>query len=108
VAVAPVLSAQYRVTADHPALQGHFPGHAVVPAALLLRFVQRTLEEAGLRLAAIDSVKFLRPAAPGDAIDVALATQAGGRGSLTLRVADEPIATGTWSATTGQAPVSGK
>lgn len=110
MAGAPVLSAQYRVAADHPALQGHFPGHPVVPAALLLRFVQRTLEAAGLRLAAIDSVKFLRPVAPGDAIDVTLASQGDNRGSLLLRVADESVATGTWSATTwpASAPVSGK
>jgi len=89
-----VLSAQYRVAADDPALQGHFPGHPVVPAALLLRFVQRTLEAAGLRLAAIESVKFLRPVGPGDEIDVSVAAQAG-RGSMTLRVGGETVATGT-------------
>lgn len=115
MAGAPVLSAQYRVAADHPALSGHFPGHPVVPAAVLLRFAQRTLEGAGLRLAAIDSVKFLRPVAAGAAIDVTVIPQDSSRGSLTLSVAGEPVATGTWSAatrraTTGPAsvPVSGK
>lgn len=89
-----VLSAQYRVAADDPALQGHFPGDPVVPAALLLRFVQRTLEAAGLRLAAVEGVKFLRPVRPGDAIDVSVAAQAG-RATMTLRVGADTVATGT-------------
>lgn len=99
MAGASTFSAQYRVAAGDPALQGHFPGHPVVPAALLLRFVQRTLEAAGLRLATIEGVKFLRPVGPGDAIDVTVAAQGEGRGSMTLRVGGEPVATGIWRST---------
>jgi predicted LPLAT superfamily acyltransferase len=51
------------IAADHPALDGHFPGNPVVPGVIVLEQVQRALEEriGALRLTGLPQVKFLSP-----------------------------------------------
>ncbi|HUR39908.1 MAG TPA: hypothetical protein VM240_01960 [Verrucomicrobiae bacterium] len=63
------------IGAGHPCLPGHFPGHAVVPAVVLLDFAARSLGQAlgrGVRIVAIPAVKFLRPCLPEQPFSVSL------------------------------------
>ena len=61
----------FAIAADHPALPGHFPGHPIVPGVVVLEAVVAALAEPGLRLAALETVRFLSPLAPGEAVSVA-------------------------------------
>jgi 3-hydroxymyristoyl/3-hydroxydecanoyl-(acyl carrier protein) dehydratase len=69
------------VSADHPALSGHFPGNPIVPGVVLLDAV---LAEIRSRLPcvlrSIPNVKFLQAVLPGERIElrVDLATEATG------------------------------
>jgi 3-hydroxymyristoyl/3-hydroxydecanoyl-(acyl carrier protein) dehydratase len=57
--------------ADHPAMAGHFPGHPVVPGALLLGEALRTVAaELGMDLSIcrVRSAKFMAPVRPGERI----------------------------------------
>lgn len=64
-----------RIPADHPCLPGHFPGHPIVPAVVLLEQVELALRAAlgaGVRLSGLPSVKFLHPLAPGTPFEIRL------------------------------------
>ena len=56
---------------DHPTAPGHFPGHPIIPGAVLLDEVIQAIE-IGESLRSwplgLQSVKFLRPVRPGDRI----------------------------------------
>jgi acyl-coenzyme A synthetase/AMP-(fatty) acid ligase len=52
------------IPADHPALPGHFPGHAIVPGVMLLELVEALLAEHGYRVRECPQAKFLVPVAP--------------------------------------------
>ena len=52
------------IPADHPALPGHFPGHAIVPGVVLLELVEALLAEHGYRVRECPQVKFLVPVDP--------------------------------------------
>jgi 3-hydroxyacyl-[acyl-carrier-protein] dehydratase len=53
------------IGAEHPALEGHFPGAPIVPGVVLLDEIVRSLDSAasGWR---IGSAKFLHPVRPGE------------------------------------------
>jgi 3-hydroxymyristoyl/3-hydroxydecanoyl-(acyl carrier protein) dehydratase len=90
--------ARFLVTADHPALPGHFPGTPVVPGVVVLDHVLkaseawlgRTLSARGLK-----QVKFTSALLPDEPADVSLEINGD---SLTFRVAraGQPIAQGTF------------
>jgi 3-hydroxymyristoyl/3-hydroxydecanoyl-(acyl carrier protein) dehydratase len=66
------------VEPDHPAFEGHFPGHPIVPGVLLLDRAQRAVETAtGLSLCGLPAAKFLSPAQPGDPLELAYEVDAG-------------------------------
>lgn len=75
------------VSADHPMLAGHFPGHPIVPGAWLLAWViaaaTRRLAATGesRSIAAIKRVKFLRPLAPDDPFECELKLRASAEGA---------------------------
>lgn len=64
---------RFRVDAAHPCLPGHFPGHPLVPAVVLMEEVAHVVRELhGLRVARIVDAKFLAPLAPGTEAEVRL------------------------------------
>jgi 3-hydroxymyristoyl/3-hydroxydecanoyl-(acyl carrier protein) dehydratase len=84
------------IPADHPAFNGHFPGHPVLPGVVLLaeviagieRCLGRPLDRIGLKV-----VKFHAPVGPGARLTVSLA-EANGI-VFTVADADTRVATGT-------------
>lgn len=55
----------FRISADHPALPGHFPGQPVVPGAVLLDEAMRLMEKKGYpRATAFTMIKFRQPVKP--------------------------------------------
>lgn len=59
---------------DHPTLPGHFPGHPLVPAVVILDHVINAFEEqSGIELKAFNfsQIKFLVPIFPGDEFAIA-------------------------------------
>jgi 3-hydroxyacyl-[acyl-carrier-protein] dehydratase len=69
----------HRFSADHPAAPGHFPGNPIIPGALLLAEVLRSVE-IGLGGPAspcrIKAAKFLAPVRPGDQVVIDCSTGA--------------------------------
>lgn len=63
----------WRIDADFPPAQGHFPGHPIVPGAAMLAQVLSVLEmEFGVKPPAlgVPSAKFLNSAKPGDVVTI--------------------------------------
>jgi 3-hydroxyacyl-[acyl-carrier-protein] dehydratase len=55
------------LVAGHPILQGHFPGHPVVPGACIIRAIHEAVEQATgkkLFMSEASQVKFLQPLVP--------------------------------------------
>lgn len=86
------------VPPDHPALAGHFPGHPVVPAVVLLDRLQAALRlhlHPMVRIAALPNVKFLAPVSPGEAFQVNFAPRPDGRLSFEVRTDRQLCVSGT-------------
>ena len=62
----------FTISADHPALPGHFHGNPVVPGVVLLDHATAAVLAAhpGHRLGGLPQVKFLRPVRPGDTVTI--------------------------------------
>ena len=90
------LSARYCVDPGHRALEGHFPGDPIVPAVVLLRFIELTLARAGQQVTGIERMKFLRPVRPGEHIDVTVTPIGARRGSVEVAVDGGIVARGLW------------
>ncbi len=89
--------------AQEPFFAGHFPGDPLVPGVILTEALAQisgvVLGVPGLRLAAIRSMKFLRPVRPGERLELA-ARYSGEAGKLILfearaSVGEETAAEGT-------------
>lgn len=88
---------------DHPVFAGHFPGHPIIPGALLLdQAVQ--LASAQLDVPAgslkIGNAKFLHPAGPGEVLQFAFNRKPNGSILFTIHSDSTQIATGTLAALT--------
>ncbi|WP_303903285.1 hypothetical protein [Thiohalomonas denitrificans] len=83
-----------QIAANHPALQGHFPGNPVVPGVVILDHVLRAarINNAG---AVFSSVKFISPLKPGETFAVDTAAGRDGRMHFTVSVGERGIATGS-------------
>jgi 3-hydroxyacyl-[acyl-carrier-protein] dehydratase len=56
---------------EHPVFEGHFPGRPIVPGSMLIDLVLAAWEgSGGDPVTSVPSVKFHRPAAPGDTLVV--------------------------------------
>lgn len=75
-----------RISADHPALPGHFPGRPIVPGAVLLQCVIEAAARAapGRPVGGVKRVKFLAMLAPEQAFTIAF--DAPGASGLRFRV----------------------
>lgn len=57
--------AEFTIAADHPCLPGHFPGHPVVPAVVMLeRVIDAVTGASGCRVVGIRRCKFTGPLRP--------------------------------------------
>ncbi len=57
------------ISPEHPAFAGHFPSRPIVPGVVLIDRAQHSIESmTGLQLAGLPAIKFISPAAPGDAL----------------------------------------
>ncbi len=65
---------QAKIAADHPALPGHFPGHPVVPAVVILNAVLELARArlAPVRICGLKKVKFMRPLGPEESFEIHL------------------------------------
>ena len=56
---------------DHPTAAGHFPGHPILPGAVLLDEIVAAIEAEladGARACEVRAAKFLKPVRPGDSL----------------------------------------
>lgn len=86
-----------RVPRDHPAFEGHFPGHPILPGVVLLAEALAAIEAATGRAAmewTLSSAKFLEPIAPGTPLTLAHAAQASGAIRFEIRSAHGVVASG--------------
>jgi 3-hydroxyacyl-[acyl-carrier-protein] dehydratase len=103
-------SLRLQITAEHPALTGHFPGFPVVPGVVLLdealhaiEIAQQAQRSAQPRVAGpvpaslwhVGTVKFHRAVRPGEALQLEYELQPDGRARFELRTADALVASGT-------------
>lgn len=72
----------FTIAASHPALAGHFPGHPVVPAVVILEAV---LARADGPVVGVRSAKFLAPLGPDEPGRIEFTERSGGIG---FRVTD--------------------
>ena len=93
------------ISAEHPALAGHFPGAPIVPGVVLLDEMVRALESeaGGERSWRIGAAKFVKPVRPGELLT--LERERLGNGSIRFAVlrAGEPVAHGLLIPAGGQA-----
>ena len=86
------------VPAGHPAFAGHFPDTSILPGVVLLDWaLQAICDAAGVVLqnCTINSVKFLSPALPGDALMIAYRRQDNGAIHFDISTAAHKIASGS-------------
>ena len=85
---------QLAIAKDHPAYEGHFPGHPLLPGVVLIAEAMAALDASDWTLA---SAKFLSPVEPGMALTLAHAAK--GPDTLEFEIASPRgiVATGTLS-----------
>jgi 3-hydroxymyristoyl/3-hydroxydecanoyl-(acyl carrier protein) dehydratase len=85
------------IQAHHPALAGHFPGHAIVPAVVILGEIMEAVRHITARnivFSAIPYAKFLSPLAPGEELLIVLQQDAEDSVTFTCRVGSRLVAQG--------------
>lgn len=92
-------SLRYTITipADHPSLPGHFPGHPVVPGAVILAEVIHVATGAlgaGARIAGLPSVKFVNPMLPGQRCELIFTDHGVGSAAFELTHDTRRVASG--------------
>jgi len=76
---------------NHPTAAGHFPGNPIIPGALLLDEVIRTLPGG---VTGIRSAKFFQPVRPGDSVSVGWRFSPPGAAKFECRLAETLVASG--------------
>lgn len=58
------------ITAEHPALPGHFPGNHIVPGVVILQHVIETATSEGYTVNGVANAKFSAPLLPGQSCQI--------------------------------------
>lgn len=85
------------ISADHPTLAGHFPGHPVVPGVVMLGEVMKAIRQTAqgtIELVGLPSMKFISPLNPGEPLTISWDQQADGTTAFTCTVWSRIIASG--------------
>ena len=91
------LTLQFTVPADHPCLAGHFPGHPIVPAVVLLDLVASALIEQflpmKLRVARISVARFVSPWLPCEVLTAHIVVKDARNAQVRAAVGERAVAT---------------
>jgi 3-hydroxymyristoyl/3-hydroxydecanoyl-(acyl carrier protein) dehydratase len=85
------------ISADHPSLAGHFPGHPVVPGVVILGEVMNAIRETAkkkIEFVRLPSAKFMSPLGPGEPLTIKLDQQGNGSTEFTCTIGSRLIASG--------------
>jgi 3-hydroxyacyl-[acyl-carrier-protein] dehydratase len=85
----------WRVPLEHPAFAGHFPGHPIVPGALLLAEALAAAQAASATTALdwiVASAKFTSPVAPGTELVIVLSPGEGAALAVEMRAGERVVA----------------
>jgi 3-hydroxymyristoyl/3-hydroxydecanoyl-(acyl carrier protein) dehydratase len=85
---------------DHPAFEGHFPGHPILPGVVLLGEAMAAIEAATATTAldwTVDNVKFLGAVEPGATLAITHAVQPSGGVRFEIRQGERVVASGALS-----------
>ncbi len=85
------------ISADHPALTGHFPGNPIVPGVVLLDEVIHALSAyigRPVKVTGFSAVKFVAPLAPQQSCAIVLTAKEAGRASFEVKMEGQKIVTG--------------
>jgi 3-hydroxymyristoyl/3-hydroxydecanoyl-(acyl carrier protein) dehydratase len=85
------------VARDHPAFEGHFPGHPILPGVVLLAEAMAAIEAAtgtSARDWTVEQAKFLGVVEPGARLALTLAAKPSGGVSFELREGERLVASG--------------
>ena len=94
------MRAQFCIDKNHPALEGHFPGNPVVPAALILEEVaQIFLKLAGKPPTTVQQVRFLASLKPGQIVTVSFSPHPNEGYRFSCQVGDQVIVKGVMTDT---------
>jgi 3-hydroxymyristoyl/3-hydroxydecanoyl-(acyl carrier protein) dehydratase len=88
-------SAALHVGGDHPSLPGHFPGHPVVPAVVILERIADELKGwRGVRLARVIEAKFMAPLLPDQRAELTLSASGASRFRFVVTLDDRALVRG--------------
>ena len=90
----------FTIPASHPAFEGHFPGHPIVPAVVLLAEVLGAIHQAtGLAADAwsLATAKFLLPVGPDSLLELIHEEGANGGRRFELRSGGALVASGAFA-----------
>ena len=85
------------VPRDHPAFEGHFPGHPILPGVLLLAEAMAAIEAATSTTArdwTVENAKFVGVVEPGARLAITHAVQASGNVRFAIREGERVVASG--------------
>lgn len=88
----------WTIPLDHPAFAGHFVDMPILPGVILIDVITQLLADANLIDLAhyqINSIKFLSPARPGDALSIEYEVSSKGSLNFNILASNRKIATGS-------------
>ena len=90
----------FDISRDHPAFEGHFPGHPILPGVVLLSEAMAAIEAATATSArdwTADNVKFLGAVEPGARLVITHTVQPSGGVRFEIREGERVVASGSLS-----------